>query len=72
MEKDFLTSADVSRNHNHHYVDASELHWPPGQLLREIPTDLGNGLPFKLLNANDDAFTYYQQYSGLTLTIYND
>jgi hypothetical protein len=51
---------------------ASDLRLPPGHRPTSIPTVMGNGLCFQLVEADDNGWTYHQEMGCLVLKIYND
>lgn len=53
-------------------TEASALGLAPGYLPIAIPTDIGNGKPFVLEDANNQVFHYKQPDTFILLKIFND
>lgn len=73
VEQGVLTLEPASAGALATYVaEASSLGLPPGPAPRRIGTDLGNGLAFELVDANDEVWIYRQACGCIDLHILND
>lgn len=53
-------------------TEASTLCIPPGEVRTQIPTTLGNGQNFNLMDCNESKAVYRQGEGCLRLTVFND
>lgn len=71
------TTVSYESGSGRYVTEASEMGWPPGKVPAEIPTAMGNGLPFvfekEIRMGGETAGWLYKQSAGcLVLAVYND
>ena len=67
-----VTEKDVTEyQHLTFTAEASSLGITPGKVPQQIPTELGNGQPFQLVNISQELL-YRQQLGCIQLIILND
>jgi hypothetical protein len=68
-----VTREQVTEYDVHQFsAEASDLQLPVGKYPQQIPTNMGNGLPFILRSACDDYVIYRQANGCITLRVFND
>ena len=68
-----LTYAQVTETETHQFAtEASTLGWKPGYWPKSIETDMGNKMPFNLVNFDGEVARYVQTCGCITLSVFND
>lgn len=68
-----VTNQDVTEFEPGRFVtEASSLGIGPGSWREFIPTNLGNGLDFRLVFRNPEKCVYTQEFGSLSLVVLND